>query len=163
MTNSSDVLEVGGNAYFEGCAGNSSGTTEGYLTQGELRLSGNFQRTSPYGDCTRRSFVSTGTTVVFEKNGTQSVSFADASASYSYFKHVRVAASSTVNFNNTTYSKGDVDVYGHLHGQSGTDTVTGNMTLRDGSTLTNTSSTFTGLSGCTKESGHTINGTDPCP
>ena len=58
---------------------------------------------------------------------------------------------------------GVVDVDGHLHGQTGTDTVTGIMTLRDGSTLTNTSNTFTGIASCTKESGHTTVGTDPCP
>ncbi len=127
-----------------------------------MRLKGDFKQSKPYGDSGARSFVSTGTKVIFEGTGVQNVNFDSPGVSNSRFDEVDVTNTNSVNFNNTTYVNGALDLVGKLHGQTGTDTITGNLTLRNGSTLTNSSSTFT-VGSCTKEGGHTIVGTDPCP
>ncbi len=47
-------------------------------------------------------------------------------------------------------------------GHDGDDPIAGNLTLRTGSTLDNDPARFT-VGSCTKESGITILGGDPCP
>ncbi len=162
MTVPSSVLDVNGNAYFTNLYDHGNASSAGLLSAGELRVAGGFTASCAGGACGQRSFVSTGTRVVFDGTGSQTVSLRSSSASNNRFSDVEVRNAVNVIFSGAVYSSGDLDLYGRLDGSSGGDTVAGTLTLRSGSTLDNNPSTFS-VGSCTKEQGITIDGADPCP
>jgi parallel beta-helix repeat protein len=84
MTKGSEVVEVSGNAYFNGAS------SEGYLTSGILKVGGDFTQA---GDA--RSFCATGThRVVLNGTQKQQVTFQTPSPSGSHFQNLEIANTS---------------------------------------------------------------------
>ena len=75
MTNAADAVTVTGNALFTVAANNGGATSEGNFVAGTLRLGGNFTQTRDNTASSHLGFASTGTLVVFDGTGAQTVSF----------------------------------------------------------------------------------------
>lgn len=98
MTNALDMVTVNGTVTFTHVNNNSSATSEGNLAAGEFHVKGDFSQTNGGGAATGKMFASTGTKVVFDGAGTQTVNFANPGTLTSHFYDVDVnMGSGTVN------------------------------------------------------------------
>jgi hypothetical protein len=93
MVNTSDVVDVAGNALFAGAS------SLGYLTAGELRVAGDFEQeggrysseSNPRLWDNKNSFTAGGThKVVLNGAGPQVVTFQNPSAQFSRFQHLEI-------------------------------------------------------------------------
>ena len=105
MTNPADTVIVAGNASFEAAGSVASGV--GNFSAGLLRVGGNFTETR-VGASGTTAFASTGTKVVFDGTGAQTVSFQDPGASSSRFQDVDIDNSAGVTFTSTVYVTGQL-------------------------------------------------------
>jgi hypothetical protein len=153
MQASEDRLTVGGNAAFNGTS------NAGDLTDGVLEVAGSFSM--PEGTAYR--FRAEGShQVVLNGTTAQSVTFHFLGASANRFHHLRIENSAGVTFATSNQINGGLDLVEEATIPGGvTLTLVGALTLRSTAVLNN-SGTMT-VGSCTKEAGHTINGTDPCP
>jgi parallel beta-helix repeat protein len=86
MTNPSDVLEISGNATFNG------GNSQGYLTEGNLKVAGDFVQ---LGSAHAASFSATGNhKVLLNGSSKQQVSFQNPSPTLSHFQNLEIANTS---------------------------------------------------------------------
>ena len=122
MTNPADTVIVAGNASFEAAGSVASGV--GNFSAGLLRVGGNFTETR-VGASGTTAFASTGTKVVFDGTGAQTVSFQDPGASSSRFQDVDIDNSAGVTFTSTVYVTGQLTLGagGVLNQTSGPDVV----------------------------------------
>jgi hypothetical protein len=111
LTNANDVMTVGGNATFHTPSYNYSATSVGNMSAGVVHFRGNFTQSNG-SSSPGQSFVSTGTKVVFDGTSSQSVSFANPSASLSRFRDVDVSNTTGVTLSTGTYMTGRLDVVG---------------------------------------------------
>jgi hypothetical protein len=160
LTNAVDRLTVGGSATWNG------GPSATHLTAGEVRVAG-----AEFFVQNGGAFQSTGTRVVLDGTAPQRVSVFGSGANGSRFRDLEITNAGGVTFSNQGPSgfdsspkhvTGTLDLRARLTVPSGV-TVTGiqMLFLRGTSVLTNNGTIQTAA--CTKEAGHTINGTDPCP
>ncbi len=161
MAHPESLVVVRSAATFGVDCGSLEATSEGNLSDGTMHVRGNLRTERCDDTSSVKQLVSTGTKVVFDGTELQRLAFDDPGPSLSRLDDVVVAGSAVVELKGPTYVSGDVDLHGRLDGEMGADTVAGTLTLRSTSTLTNTHGTFS-VGGCSKESGHTIAGTDPC-
>jgi hypothetical protein len=110
LTNSSDVVTVAGDAVFTTASNNTTATSQGNFSAGEIRLSGNLTQTHE-ANGSAYAFVPTGTKVVLEGSGSQSVAFYDnAGADTSRLRDVDIDGAAGVTFTRATYVSGRLDV-----------------------------------------------------
>ncbi len=128
MSNISDLLNIAGNASFDG------GDTSTTLTAGEINLAGNFTQGTNTG-----SFKATGGhKVVFSGSTLQNITFATAGASSgagSHFNQVVINNSAGVYVNSTAYFAGDVTMTAGSLTDDGTQTLSLEGALIDAATL----------------------------
>jgi hypothetical protein len=153
MQASEDRLTVGGNAAFNGSS------NAGDLKDGVLEVAGNFSM--PEGSIYRFRAESSHQ-VVLNGATAQSVTFHFSGPTLNRFHDLRIANSAGVTFATSNQINGGLDLVEVATIPGGvTLTLVGALTLRSTAVLNN-SGTMT-VGSCTKEAGHTINGTDPCP
>jgi uncharacterized protein YjdB len=109
MTNASDRLFANGQLIFK-----TSGTvsSEGSLTAGEIRSRGDFSQQRNSTVHTLRSFISTGTRVVFDGTAAQSVNFFTPGETESRFQDVVIQNPAGVTFISDTWSTGLISTPG---------------------------------------------------
>ncbi len=152
MTNAADRLTIKGNATFTGHH------HEGLLSAGELHVAGNFTA----GGTSFTAFASTGTLVVLNGTSVQTVTFMFPAAASQRFHTLRITNAAGVELGSNVQVNQNLDLVRRLVVPNGrTMTVAGTLFLRSTATLVN-NGTMT-VNACTKEAGHTITGTDPCP
>ncbi|MBI4551111.1 MAG: hypothetical protein HY710_02500, partial [Candidatus Latescibacteria bacterium] len=83
MTAPNDVVTVEGVATFTTVSNHGSADSQGQFTAGLLRLRGGFTQTRNGALASQKSFVSTGTRVVCDGEGSQSIAFSNPSVSVS--------------------------------------------------------------------------------
>jgi hypothetical protein len=133
MTNAGDRLIVAGNTTID------NGNSNGHLTAGEMRLSGNFS----VGSNSFEAFAPSGShTLVFEGTGLQTVSmfYPGFGGSLRHFQNVTIlnASASGVQMDSNISIAGNMDIYGRLVVSSGKIVdVFGNLDLENGSYLVN--------------------------
>lgn len=161
MQDAAGVLRIGGTAEFGG------GETNGLLAAGTIEAAGDFiQRTGRLGCCNSypRSFQAGGSHVVL-LNGTapQAVDFqaGGLAADESRFGTLRIANVTDVGFLGSVGAGANLDLTGHM-------TVPVDVTLDIGgilhlraTSILNNQGTIS-VPACSRETGSTINGIDPC-
>ncbi len=160
MTNSADLLYLNDDVTWSSGGYNHSATSEGNFTQGTIYVRADFDQDRPSG-AAAKSFVSTGTKVIFDGSTAQSANFSSSTSSASRLDDFDVSNATGLSFTSAVYASGDLDLIGKLTTSTGAFTLAGTMTLRSTGHLVNGGNISVG--GCVKESGHTITGTDPCP
>lgn len=111
MVNPLDSLTVEGKTTFAVEAYNGSATSAGHLTEGVIRMRGDFVQASAYAS-TGLAFVATGTRVVFDGTSPQSVSFSNPSATHSHFHHADAENPAGVTFLSHIWATGRVRIIG---------------------------------------------------
>ena len=105
MTNESDLVEVSGNFVM-----GSTKNHNGFLTNGTLKIGGNFSQVN-YGSDSTYNFKTSGnhTTVIKANEDGNSISFANASSNYSHFNNLTIEDGSSVTILNTAVVTGILD------------------------------------------------------
>ncbi|MBI4553538.1 MAG: cadherin-like domain-containing protein, partial [Candidatus Latescibacteria bacterium] len=128
MTAPNDVVTVEGAATFTTVTNHGSADSQGQFTAGLLRLRGGFTQTRNGALASQKSFVSTGTRVVCDGEGSQSIAFSNPSVSFSRFHDLSIENISLA----TVFLNSPVVLTGQLQSPPGvTSTLVGN-----GNTLT---------------------------
>jgi hypothetical protein len=107
MQHASDVLNVRGNALFTHSLHHSLATSSGNFTAGTLHIGGDFTQANN-GSTLGLSFVSTGTTVVFDGYSLQNISFASGAATTSRFANVEINNPAGVRFTTPAVTSGTI-------------------------------------------------------
>ncbi len=110
-----DVLTVGGAATFVCRSGYSTCTTDGSFTHGEMHFRGDFSSLQASVTASRRSFVSTGTTVFFDGEEPQEVLFDSGGLDRS-----RLADAVFDNQAGVTFTEGNLPASGQVRVLAGT-------------------------------------------
>lgn len=139
MRNVADELIVDDNIVFEGEGGSSAGN----LTDGVIRLRGNFAQRRNHASFRKDVFVSTGTAVIFEGDGTEQDAawhspYNTVTGEGSFFHDVGVAPGAYVALRTFghTYISGTADIAGRIDNLWGTTWLyAGSMTLRSTAAL----------------------------
>ncbi|NUN13803.1 MAG: VWA domain-containing protein [Myxococcales bacterium] len=113
MNHPADDVTVNGNAWFGTVDYASSSSSSGKLTDGILRVRGNFTTNTGY-QASMRAFISTGTKVRFEGTAPQTVSVSVNvdSDTLSRFKDIEIADGSNVTFTTGMVIHGYLDLQG---------------------------------------------------
>ena len=90
MTDPADELIIDGDAVFTTVVNHGLANSTGNFTAGVLRLRGDYTQIQSGGVGSQTSFVSTGTKVIFDGTGTQTVSFANPGTTVSRFHDVGI-------------------------------------------------------------------------
>jgi hypothetical protein len=152
MTNASDLLVVGGTAFFQ------TANSEGMLTAGELRVAGNF--TVSTGD---RPFAATGShRTVLNGSAPQTLQIVNTGPAANRFFDLDITNTAGVSITTANaHVSHDLNLIGQLTVPSTTTlTIVNTLFLRSTAVLNNSGTINEGS--CVKEAGATVNGTDPC-
>jgi hypothetical protein len=100
MQNAADEVVVNGDALFTTSPSHATAFSTGNYADGILRIRGDFTQTRNGGISNPGSFISTGTTVIFEAAGPQTVQFDFPGLSQSYLEDATIASGAVVTFTN---------------------------------------------------------------
>jgi hypothetical protein len=155
MVNTADRLVVGGNIDLQG------GDTRGKLTAGEVYAAGDFS-------AGMWNFSSTGTKVILNGTSVQKVQITTnfTGATRSYFHDLEITNPAGAEFlpvpNNGLVSVRNLDLKGAMTVRAGTRMqVVDTLFLRSTSKVINNGTLQ--VKACVRDTGHTVEGTDPCP
>lgn len=152
MSNPADRLTIGGDASFSG------GGLEGQQTAGEIQLAGNLA----VGGGSFEQSVATGTAVRLNGTTVQTVFFAFPGAVRQRFHDLTISNAAGVKFTGSAHVSRNLDLMHQMTVPSGV-TLSGiQMLFLRGTSVLNNQGTIQ-TAACTKQPGHVINGTDPCP
>ena len=116
LTHANDRVTVGANVLFTTLPNHGSATSSGNFAEGLLRVRGNFTQTRVGSSASTGSFISTGTKVIFDGGGTQTVVFNEPGANQSRFQDVGFENTSpnSVNLSSTIIINGQMQSPGHV-------------------------------------------------
>jgi len=126
------------------------------LSGQQLTVAGNFTAAGSHF----QAFASTSTRVRLNGTVAQTVSFFSASAANQRFRDLEITNATGVTFSNNAFVSGNLDLVRQMTVPAGVSGIQ-QLFLRSTAVLNNQGAIQT--TACTKEPGHTINGTDPCP